>query len=118
MMRPTLFILPFVLLIVLLGPESVLAQRDHLTPQEADMVKDARVLDSRIDVFVKAADRRLIVLTGNQLNNSKQLKKDSEKWGELPNGSRAELITDIAKILDEAIRYREVSLATKRATDP
>ena len=33
----------------------------------------------------------------------KQQKKDSEKWGELPSGSRAELVGDIAKILDEAI---------------
>ena len=31
------------------------------------------------------------------------MKKDSERWGELPTGSRAELVSDIAKILDEAI---------------
>ncbi|HEY0004891.1 MAG TPA: hypothetical protein VGB17_08775, partial [Pyrinomonadaceae bacterium] len=29
--------------------------------------------------------------------------KDTEKWGELPTGTRAELLTDIGKILDEAI---------------
>ncbi|MGH9971593.1 MAG: hypothetical protein ACREBG_27870 [Pyrinomonadaceae bacterium] len=77
--------------------------RDHLTQQEVDLVKDAQVLDQRIDVFVKAAERRLLILTGTTASNSKQLKKDSEKWGELPNGSRAELLGDIAKILDEAI---------------
>lgn len=77
--------------------------RDHLTPQEVDLIKDAQVLDLRIDVFVKAADRRLIALTGGNVNNAKQLKKDSEKWGELPSGSRAELLGDIARILDEAI---------------
>ena len=32
-----------------------------------------------------------------------QLKKDSERWGELPTGSRSELVSDIARILDEAI---------------
>ena len=35
--------------------------------------------------------------------SAKQLKKDSELWGELPAGSRAELIGDIAGIFDEAI---------------
>lgn len=77
--------------------------RDHLTPQEVDLVKDAQVLDLRIEIFVKAADRRLLVLTGIDTPSPKQLKKDSEKWGELPAGSRAELLGDIAKILDEAI---------------
>jgi hypothetical protein len=31
------------------------------------------------------------------------LKKDSESWGELPSGTRPELIGDIARIFDEAI---------------
>ena len=82
-------------------------QRDHLTPQEVDLVKEAQLLDKRIDVFIKAADRRLLVLKGGPATvnpaNAKQLKKDSEKWGELPTGSRAELVSDIARILDEAI---------------
>ncbi len=77
--------------------------REHLTTQEIDLVKDAQVLDQRIDVFIKAADRRMLVLNGAAPSNAKQLKKDSESWGELPTGSRAELITDIAKIFDEAI---------------
>jgi hypothetical protein len=77
--------------------------RDHLTPQEVDLVKDAQILDQRIEIFVKAADRRLLVLTGLDAPSAKQLKKDSEKWGELPTGSRAELVGDLAKILDEAI---------------
>lgn len=101
------------LLIVLLlcvGPVisagSALAQkRDHLTPQEIDLVKEAQVLDKRIDVFIKAADRRLMVLKGGATaaTNAKQFKKDAERWGELPTGTRAELIGDIARILDEAI---------------
>ena len=81
--------------------------RDHLTAQEIELVKDAQVLDKRIDVFIKAADRRLLVLNSagaaTDAVGAKQLKKDSETWGELPTGSRAELIGDIAKILDEAI---------------
>ena len=81
-------------------------QRDHLTEQEVDLVKEAQALDKRIDVFIKAAERRMLVINGSAQGgaNAKQLKKDSEKgWGELPTGSRAELVSDIAKILDEAI---------------
>lgn len=77
--------------------------RDHLTPQEVELVKDTQILDQRIDILVKAIDRRLTVLTGATTGSEKQVKKDSEKWGELPAGSRAELVGDIAKILDEAI---------------
>jgi len=83
---------------------TVVAQsRDHLTAQEVDLVKEAQVLDKRIDVFVKAAGRRVLVLNGTAATNAKQLKKDSETWGELPTGSRAELVGDIAHIFDEAI---------------
>ena len=86
--------------------QAVAQQRDHLTLQEVELVKEAQALDKRIDVFVKAAERRLMVINGAATanTNTKQLKKDSEKgWGELPTGSRAELISDIAKIFDEAI---------------
>ena len=79
--------------------------REHLTPQEIELIKDAQLLDKRIDVFIKAADRRMQVLSGvgPDTATAKQLKKDSETWGELPKGSRAELIGDIARIFDEAI---------------
>lgn len=94
---------------------AVAQSRDHLTPQEADLVKDAQILDQRIDIFVKAADRRLMVITGSTASNAKQLKKDSGKWGELPAGSRAELLADIAKILDEAItNIDDVSLRDEK----
>lgn len=77
--------------------------RDHLTPQEVDLVKDTQILDKRIDVFIKAADRRLMVLTGTVGTYAKELNKDSEKWGDLPVGTPAELMSDIARIFDEAI---------------
>jgi hypothetical protein len=92
-------------LLTLVNVNAVYAQRDHLTPEEQDLVKDAQILDKRIDIFIKAADRRLLVIRGSGSDSAtaKQLKKDSEKWGALPTGSRAELIRDVAKILDEAI---------------
>jgi len=87
------------------APEAICAvqARDHLTEQEIELVKGAQVLDKRIDVFIKAVDRRMMVLNGTQATNAKLLKKDAELWGDLPTGSRAELISDISKILDEAI---------------
>ncbi|HSD46655.1 MAG TPA: hypothetical protein VLB87_08525 [Pyrinomonadaceae bacterium] len=85
--------------------QAATTQRDHLTPQEVDLVKEAQILDKRIDVFIKAAERRLMVInnSASASANAKQLKKDSERWGELPTGSRAELVGDIARIFDEAI---------------
>lgn len=77
--------------------------REHLTAEEIELVKDAQELDKRIDVFIKAADRRVLVLKGIAETNTKQSKKDSEAWGPLPTGTRAELIGDIAGIFDEAI---------------
>src|SRR5256885_13086069 len=89
--------------------------RDHLTPQEVDLVKEAQILDKRIDVFIKAAERRVIAINGSAAANTKQLKKDSEQWGELPTGSRAELVSDIARIFDEAItNIDDVSLRDER----
>jgi len=92
----------FLLLTCFAGTD--LAQtRDHLTEQEVDLVKEAQVLDKRIEVFVKAAERRVMVINGTATTNAKQLKKDVERWGELPTGSRTELVGDIAHIFDEAI---------------
>jgi hypothetical protein len=93
--------------LVTLGSSSTVCRaqtRDHLTPQEVDVVREAQALDQRIDVFIRAIDRRMLVVSGGATAASeKQLKKEAEKWGELPAGTRGELIGDIAKILSEAI---------------
>ncbi len=100
------------LLLVLVAPlcafthaasASIPAKRDHLTAQEADLVREEQTLDRRTAVFVKAVERRFLVLTDTNAAASKTVQKDSEKWGELPKGTRTELLGDIAKILDEAI---------------
>jgi hypothetical protein len=101
MITRTLFTV--LLLLFLFTHTAIAQQRDHLTPQEVDLVKEAQVLDKRIDVFIKAADRRVLVINGAAAANAKQLKKDAERWGDLPTGSRAELVADIARIFDEAI---------------
>lgn len=99
MITRTLLMLVFSLLLA----TTAVAQRDYLTPQEVDLVKEAQILDKRIEVFIKAAERRMLVINGAAAANAKQLKKDSERWGELPTGSRAEMISDIARIVDAAI---------------
>ena len=101
--RASFLLLTLVVILVLCSVAIGFQAREHLTLQEIDLVKDAQVLDKRIDVFIKAADRRMVALNGADPANQKQLKKDSETWGELPTGSRAELIGDIARIFDEAI---------------
>ena len=78
-------------------------RRDHLTELEVDQVKEAQVLDKRIEVFVKAVERRMRVITGSTTDTAKQQKKDTELYGDLPTGTRTELVGDIAKILDEAV---------------
>ena len=95
-------------LVLFVGPAflsqaSTFQKRDHLTEKEVDLVKEAQALDKRIEVFVKAAERRMLVISGSSAANAKQLKKDAERWGELPSGSRADLVADIAHIFDEAI---------------
>lgn len=77
--------------------------RDHFTELEVEQIKETQILDKRIGVFVKAIERRLRVLTGATTDTAKQQKKDAELYGALPTGSRADLIGDIGKILDEAI---------------
>jgi hypothetical protein len=73
--------------------------RDHLTQQEADLVRETQELDKRIGVFVKAAERRLLALTNPSAANQKD---DAEKLGAL-KGTRADFLYDLSKILDEAI---------------
>lgn len=100
---PRISIATALLILGLTASVSAFQGREHLTPQEIDLVKDAQELDKRIDIFIKAADRRMLVLSGAQAASAKQLKKDAELWGDLPAGSRAELIGDIAGIFDESI---------------
>jgi len=89
--------------IALLFPFSANAQRrDHLSEMETELVRDAQAIDRRTEVYIKAIERRFLVLT-NDGSQSKKVEKDLEKWGDLPKGTRAQLLRDIEKILQEAI---------------
>ena len=83
---------------------SVSAQtRDHLTDQETELVRFHQELDKRIEVFLKAIDRRFAIINGTAQPAAKKTVKDEPEWGDVPKGTRAELLGDIAGILDEAI---------------
>lgn len=90
--------------ILFLLPAAAYAQkRDDLTDAESDLIRFHRELDKRIEVFIKAADRRFAILNGTAQPATKKLLKDEPDWGDLPKGTRAELLSDVAGILDEAI---------------
>ncbi len=74
-------------------------KRDHLTDQEADLVREYQEIDKRVEVFIKAAERRLLVLADP---NYTQKKKEEETWGPLPKGTTLELLQDYKHILEEA----------------
>lgn len=77
--------------------------RDNLTYEEIELIRDIQDLDGRMEIYVKAVDRRLMVLQNTTAAHAKEIEKDSKKWGELPKGTKAELLSDIRKILDETI---------------
>ena len=77
--------------------------RDNLTDQETELVRFHQELDKRIEVFIKAIDRRLAIISGAAAAPSRKATKDEPEWGDLPRGSHTELLGDIAGILDEAI---------------
>jgi hypothetical protein len=76
-------------------------QREHLTDEEIELVRDNQELDKRTAVFIKAAERRLLAVTDPEAA-AKEQAKDKEQWGEI-KGTRAQLFYDISKILDEAV---------------
>lgn len=82
-------------------------RRDHLTAEEIEIVRDVQEIDYRMIVFVKAVERRFIVLEGGlerlDEKSRKKIAKEEEVWGSLPEGSRTDMISDIDRIIDEAI---------------
>ncbi|MBK9313992.1 MAG: hypothetical protein IPM55_07055 [Acidobacteria bacterium] len=90
---------PVLLMTIFVSMPAAAQTRDHLSEQEADLVRLNQEIDKRIEVFIKAADRRLLVLANP---GATQKEKEEEVWGPLPEGSYLELLTDYRKILLEA----------------
>lgn len=76
-------------------------KREHLTHEEIEQVRENQVLDARIGVFIKAVERRLRLISGEQ-SADKRAKKDEEEGGAL-EGTRSQLLSDVDAILDESI---------------
>lgn len=101
--KSALFALAAFFCFALLFPLPANAQRrDQLGETETELVREAQEINLRAEIYVKAIDRRFLVIN-KDASQAKRVEKDSEKWGELPKGTRAELLLDIEKILQEAI---------------
>ena len=107
--RLTAIAAAFLVTVLLAFPTS--AQRvDHLTDQEVELIRDVQEVDLRMDIYTRAIERRLIAILGRDTLDKeglKRLEKESEKWGELPEGSFSEILADIPRILDEAVNKIE-----------
>lgn len=103
-LRPATCALTALAALTLFAP-AARAQREHLTPAEIEQVRDHQSLDARMGVFVKAVERRLAALSGQQppaKQSSKKGDEEAEKSDTL-TGTRVQLLNDVADILDEAI---------------
>src|SRR2546423_7804643 len=78
-------------------------KRDNLTDAESELIRFHQEIDKRIEVFIKAADRRFAIINGTAQPSTKKLMKDEPDWGDVPKGTHAQLLDDIAGILDEAL---------------
>lgn len=101
---PTLLLLLLALITSLSAASahaSSAAQREHLTPEEIEQVRVNQALDLRTGVFVKAVERRLAVIADPKAAE-KLSAKELEQWGAV-KGTRAQLLSDIDRIVEEAV---------------
>ena len=98
--RSLVIFIVFIVTLTLVSSVEVLAQRDYLTPEEVEIIRDSQEIDTRIVVLTQAIDRRFAVL--NLDVGATKIKKDGA-WGELPQGSRQELFLDIRRLLQKAV---------------
>ncbi len=99
-MNPNRLIVSLILALAFLFPSAASAQRDFLTPDEVELVREAQEVDLRIGVLTQAIDRRFGVMN---INSGGTKPKKSGNWGELPQGTRSELFLDIRRLLQKAI---------------
>lgn len=73
---------------------------DYLTTEEVDLVREAQQIDQRVNLFLKIAERRLLRAENP---DAMQTKKEETTWGPLPKGSRAQMLQQYARAIDEII---------------
>lgn len=102
-----LLIAAFLFFFLLSSASNAFPQRaDHLTDEEIELIRDVQAVDDRMEIFTRAIERRLIALNGTaglSKDELKQLEKESDKWGDLPEPNPSQIFSDIRGILDEAI---------------
>jgi hypothetical protein len=76
-------------------------QRDYLTDDEIELVRDAQQIDLRIRILTRAIDRRFAVL--GIAPGTDTPKDKSNSWGPAPTGTRIELLDDIKRIIQKAV---------------
>ena len=98
---PRYLVLSFAVFAILVSAASG-QRRDFVTDQEAELIREAQEIDSRIEVLTKFIDRRLAAasISGHTWTPPK---KSSERWGPEPTGSRSELLSDIRRLLQKSI---------------
>lgn len=96
---PRYFFIALLVAFISTGVTAQTEKRDHLTEKEADQVQENQEIDKRVDVFIKAAERRLLALSNP---SATQKKNDEEMYGPLPQGTKLELLQDYKHILEEA----------------
>lgn len=82
--------------------DSSAQKRDYLTENEIEIIRDAQDIDERITVLTQMIDRRFLALSVN-VNGWKDAAKVSDKWGEVPKGTRIQLHSDIKSLLQKAV---------------
>ncbi|MBI3952011.1 MAG: hypothetical protein HY314_16315 [Acidobacteria bacterium] len=70
-----------------------------MTKEEVDHVREAQPIDLRVKVFMKIAERRLVLVENPQAPPS----KDDDDWGALPRGSRTDMLRQYNRAIEEAI---------------
>ena len=102
MKKPTPLTAALLLCLSLAAPPATPAQRrEHLTPEEIEHIRDNQELDKRTAVFVRAAERRALMLT-DPAAATRNAGQEKESWGEV-KGTRAQLLYDLSRILEEAV---------------
>jgi hypothetical protein len=97
----TIYVLSAIICTCLFFPYSANAQkRESLTETEVDLIREAQEIHLRMLIFIKAIDRRFILIENP---NATQTEKEEEKFGELPKGTKTQLLRDIERLLDESI---------------
>lgn len=77
-------------------------RRDFVSDEEAELIREHQEIDMRIDVITKFIDRRLAA-AGIAGHNWSPPKKESEKWGAEPKGTKTEILSDVRRLLQKSI---------------